>query len=96
MCHALPTPPSLRCPLSACITSLHVAFLPVDSHLPPHFLRDPGHLQTASFSGLLPRGESAQPETLTGPGEGSAQSAERRPRRGPAEGERGAKRPVGG
>lgn len=84
MCHALFL---LRCTLSACITSLHMAFLPVDSHLPPHFLWDSGHLQTASVCGLLPWGKSPLPETIKGLKERSAQSAERRPRRGPAEGE---------
>lgn len=83
-------------PLSVCITSLHVAFLPVHSHLPPHFLWDPGHLQTASLYGLLPRGESPPPETIKGLGESSAQSAERQPRGGPAEGERRSQSPAGG
>lgn len=76
-------------PLSACITSLHMAFLPVDSHLAPHFLRDPSHLQTVSSCGLLTRGESAPPETIKGLRESSAQSAEQQPRRGPAEGQLG-------
>lgn len=91
-CHASPL---LRHPLSVCITSLHVAFLLVDFHLPPHFLWDPSHLQTASVCGLLPWGKSALPETIRGLAESSAQSAEWWPRRGPAEGEWRAKCPVG-
>lgn len=79
--------PLLWHPLSARITGLHVAFLPVDSHLPPHFLQDPSHLQTASVCGLLPRGKSALPETIKGLRESSVLSAERRPRGGPDEGE---------
>jgi len=53
---------------SARITSLHVAFLPVDSHLPLRFLWVPGHLQTTSVRGLLPRGKPALPQTITGLG----------------------------
>lgn len=49
-CHALL---SHDIPLSASITRPHVAFPPVDPHLPPHFLLDPGHLQTVSSCGLL-------------------------------------------
>lgn len=82
-------------PFSAGIASLHVAFLPVRFHLSPHFLWDPSHLQTASFCGLLPRGESPPPETIKGLGESSAQSAEQQPRRGPAEGEWRSKCPAG-
>lgn len=49
ICHNPPSPP-------ARVTSLHAAFLPVDSHLPPNFLWDPD-LQAASPP---TRGESAR------------------------------------
>lgn len=72
-------------PLSACNTSLHVAFLPVSFHFPPYFLWDPSHLQTPSVCGLLPWGESTLPETIEGRRESSAQSTEQQPRQGPAD-----------
>ncbi|KAM8872458.1 uncharacterized protein ACB058_004421 isoform 1-T3 [Synchiropus picturatus] len=57
----------LQYDVSVWITSLHVAFLPVHSHLPPHFLRDGSRLQAAVVSRLLPRKESTlQETTITG------------------------------
>lgn len=75
--------PLLGDPISVCITCLHLAFLPVDSHLPLHILWDPCHLQPVPVCGLQPGGKPALPETMIKGLRGS--SAGQQPRRRPAE-----------